>query len=269
MRQRGLILMLAGMFAAVIAAVLVFSLSSSKIAPVTIVAATVTPFPTQLAVIAARDIGIREVVAAADVVTREFPTGLLPADAVKSVADVMSKTATSKLFLGQVILDRQFIAAAERTGLSTIITPGKVLVAFPASGILNSVGAVRAGDHVDIQLSLPVSGTTTLNSSDAPEQQALGAKFLVTQQTIQNVEVYSIGAFTAEGDEGNTTNAPGAGTMTFVLDHQEALILKYIKDSGGIIDLVVRSINERNAVNTDPVSLDYLVDLYHFAELPR
>jgi hypothetical protein len=48
------------------------------------------------------------------------------------------------------------------------------------------------------------------------------------------------------------------------VDRQEALILKYIKDSGGSIDLVVRSAADDQAASTDPVSLDYLVDLYHF-----
>jgi hypothetical protein len=42
------------------------------------------------------------------------------------------------------------------------------------------------------------------------------------------------------------------------------LILKYIKDSGGTIDLVVRSVADDKTSPTDPVSLDYLVDLYRF-----
>jgi len=125
--------------------------------------------------------------------------------------------------------------------------------------MLNATGAVQAGDHVDILISLPVSGTTALTAG-APSQENGGAKSLVTQATMQNVQIYSTGVWSPDG----TKSESGLKVITFIVDRQEALILKYIKDSGGSIDLVVRSAADDQAASTDPVSLDYLVDLYHF-----
>ncbi|HMA33502.1 MAG TPA: Flp pilus assembly protein CpaB [Chloroflexia bacterium] len=280
MRQRGLMLMLAGMFAAVVAGLLVFALSNSQVqrtpvlTPVAVVP-TATAVPTEEVLLAAKDIPLRHVVAATDVVTRDYPLGLAPIDAFHIITDVLSTTSTSPVFAGEILVKRQFNAAGERTGASVVIPPGKLLVAFPASDMLESTGAVQPGDKVDILLTLPVSGTTVLNSSDAVSQQQQGAKEQVSQATMQNVEVYSEGVWTpqgpaatgGQGGANNGGNATEVKVITFIVDHQEALILKYVKDSGGTIDLAVRSLAEKDPVNTDPVSLDYLVDLYHFVTL--
>jgi hypothetical protein len=69
-------------------------------------------------------------------------------------------------------------------------------------------------------------------------------ELLSTQMTMQNVEILAVGA--PAGDE----PAPNAQTqasrqaqrtITFLLDHQDAVTLKFVKDSGGTMDLVVRS----------------------------
>ena len=263
MRRRGLLLMIFGVLAAGVAGVLVYYLSTSTGAqaapPPPTPQATATPIPVQSVLLAARDIPARTVITAQDVVTREFPVGLAPADAIREPGEVLSQTATTPVFAGEVLLKRQFIEANGLNGASTIIPAGKVLVAFPATDMLNATGAVQAGDHVDILISLPVSGTTALNA-DAPAQEAGGRKSLVTQATMQNVEVYSTGVWSPSG--GN--DQASLKVITFIVDRQEALILKYIKDSGGSIDLVVRSAADEQPGSTDPVSLDYLVDLYHF-----
>ena len=42
----------------------------------------------------------------------------------------------------------------------------------------------------------------------------------------------------------------------FLVDHQDALIIKFIKDAGGTIDLVLRSIEDQQVVRTDAVTMD-------------
>jgi pilus assembly protein CpaB len=277
MRRRGLLLMLAGLIAAVAAGIMIFSLSQSITPPrgtgtPQAAAPTATPFPSQIVVLAGRDLPLHTVIAPADVVTREFPVGLVPADAFSSPTQVLSQTATTQVFAGEVLLRRQFVAAGGNATASASLPAGKVLVPFPADDMLNSTGAVQPGDHVDILVSLPVSGTTTLPSNNSAPQEAAGSRPLVTQATMQNIEVYSTGLWQQRqtaAAPGAAGNAQGIKVVTFIVDHQEALILKYIKDSGGTIDLVVRSINDKDNVATDPVSLEYLVDLYHFVNLSR
>lgn len=268
MRRRGLLLMVVGMVAALSAGLLVFYLGTAAAAPTAPVATpepTVTPIPVQQVVLAARDIPARMVVQASDVVTREFPVGMVPNDVIAQPADVVSRTTTAAIFAGTMLIDRQFVQAEGHNGASTILPAGKVLVAFPATDMLDATGAVQAGDHVDILISLPVSGTTSLSAS-TPAQEAGGNKALVTQATMQNVEVYSTGLWSPTG---GTTSGDAVKVLTFMVDRQESLILKYIKDSGGTIDLVVRSVADDKTSPTDPVSLDYLVDLYRFVNGTR
>ena len=269
MRQRGLLLMVIGVLAALAAGLLVFYISSvaaqAQAGRPVEVAPTATPIPMQEVVLAARDIPGRTLVRAADVVTREYPVALVPADAFTTTTSVLSQTAMNMVFAGEIMLRRQFMEADGHRGASAILPPGKVLVAFPATDMLNATGAVREGDKVDILISLPVSGTATLDET-APPQQPGGQKALITQATMQNVEVYSTGVWSPTGE---TTSGEGLKVITFIVDRQQALILKYIKDSGGSIDLVVRSLAEEEVDQTDPVSLDYLVELYGFVNGTR
>ena len=49
-----------------------------------------------------------------------------------------------------------------------------------------------------------------------------------------------------------------------VRDHQDALVLKFIKDSGGVIDLALRSPDDNQAVQTDAVTLSTIYDQFKF-----
>jgi len=266
--------MLVGILAALGAGGLVYYLSltqvptAAAVPPTTVAVATATPLPREALVLAAHDILPRQLVTAADVVTREYPIGLAPDGAFHITSEVISRTATTQVFGGEILLARQF---TENQGGPTDITSdqlpaGKVLVAFPASDILSSVDGVRAGDHVDILVTLPVSGTTGTSAGGS----TTGGRYQAAQATMQDVTVYSRGspAQPVANTNGNGGTAASA-VITFVVDHQEALILKYIKDSGGTVDLVVRSIKDTKEIATDPVSLDYLIELYHFANAPR
>lgn len=271
MRRRGLLLLGAGLIAAIAAAILVFYLSTPQHPTEQLFTnPTVTPIPVAQVVVARRDIASGQQVSAQDVDTRTFPLSVILPDAIRDPASVISKTATAPIFGGQTLLSRQFGSAPPGQPTapeSTAIPKGKVLMAFPATGMLESTGAVQKGDQVDIMITLPVSGTVDLQSNGAPAQGRPGDRSVVSQATLQNITVYSTGLWTPQGGAATAAEQP-VKVLTFIVDHQEALILKYIKDSGGTIDLVIRSAQDTNQVPTDAVSLDYLVDLFRFVNLP-
>ena len=273
--RTAIIFILLGLFAAVAAAAVVFFLTASTRTPPGPTAST-TPqatVTTREVIIATTDIPANSVISSTQVVTAAYPLDLVPADAITKVSDVLSTTARANVFSGQILLQRQFIAAGGRTGASVNIPAGKVLVAFPATDMLNSTGAVQAGDKVDILQSIPISGTTRLDAgSDVDTQVRPGTTTLVTQGTLQNIEVYSVGFWSPPGQQAQTSAqqqqaANNLKVITFVVDHQEALILKFVKDSGGTIDLAVRSAADTTTTETDPVTIDYLVDLFGFIGL--
>jgi Flp pilus assembly protein CpaB len=224
MRRRGLLLLAAGLIAAIAAAILVFYLSTPPPPRPGETAAgpTVTPVPVEQVVIAARDIAPRQPVNAADVVTRTYPVGVVQADAVRDPASVISMTATTQIFRGQTLLTRQFdpnAAAGPAPPVSTTIPAGKVLMAFPATGMLESTGAVQAGDHVDIMITLPVSGTIDLPSNGAPAQGRPGDRSIVSQATLQNVTVYNTGLWTPQAGAAAAAAAQPVKVITFIVDH--------------------------------------------------
>jgi pilus assembly protein CpaB len=266
--RRGLLFIGLGLIAAIAAGVVVYSLSTSLGQEA--VQASTQPTPivqTREVVVAAVDIEPSTAITNTHILTANWPVNLLRGDVFTDTEQVLGQTATSKAFGGQPLLKSQFLPAGGRTGVSAAIPPGKVLVAFPSTDILNSTGAVQTGDHVDILLTIPISGTARLNlASEAESQLGAGQRQIVSQITLQNIEVYNTGFWTPPGQA--TENAQALKVITFVVDPQEALFLKFIKDSGGTIDLIVRSLADAGEVSTYPVNLDALVDVYRFIGLP-
>jgi Flp pilus assembly protein CpaB len=90
---------------------------------------------------------------------------------------------------------------------------------------------------------------------------------LSVQTTMQNVEVLAVGQ---EATAPSNSVSPLAGgrqpgnVITFLVDHQDALVLKFIKDSGGVIDLALRSPDDSQAVQTDAVTLSTIYDQFKF-----
>jgi len=281
LNRRALILVIIGLVAAVAASVVVYYLVTNvpKPAPPTVVTQGPTPVPQRVVVIAATDISASSQITSSQLTLGSYPEDLVPADAITRTADVLGSSPRTPIFSGQILLRRQFLDSGGGPTASRYIPAGKVLVAFPSTDMLNATGAVQPGDHVDIMLSIPVSGTARLDAgSPNGTQLESGARTLVSQTTLQNVEVYSMGLWTppgqqtqANGNGNGNTNQPANNNsvkiITFIVDHQEALILKYVKDSGGTVDLAIRSAADNQQVQTDPVTLDYLVDVFGFIGL--
>src|SRR5437870_3132641 len=79
-----------------------------------------------------------------------------------------------------------------------------------------------------------------------------------TQTTIQNLEVLQV--------IGPTPQQPQRGSaLTFIVDHQTALVLKYLRDSLATIDVAVRSRAESQDVTTRSVDITYLVTSFGIA----
>jgi len=256
--------------AALAAGISVYALSNN-VSDTAIAAVQPTPLPqsTLDIVVANGDIEPSTVLTNSNLTTRPYVRDSVPTGAFTDTAKLIGSTTVQTIYSGQPIIDKEFFDAGGRNGIvSSVIPQGKVLAAFPSTDILNSTGAIQRGDHVDILLSIPISGTARIDAGARTTSQVGGTTTLVSQATLQNIEVYSVGTWAPGG--GGQPAQPGAGQkiVTFLVEHQEALILKYVKDSGGTIDIVVRSLKDGDLVKTDPVNIDYLVDLYKFIGLP-
>ena len=191
-------------------------------------------------IVAKVDIPVRTVVTSDIILRRSFPADLVPAGALTRDADALGLTTIAPIARGQTIVAGQLNSAEGKSGASVTIAKGSVLVAFPTTDPLSTAGLVNIGDRVDVLASV-IQGT--------------GPDAKVSQTTIQNLEVIDILGPTKEQPQRVTS-------LVFAVDHQVALVLKYLRDSQATIDLAIRSRAENELVKTTSVDLQYLTQTY-------
>jgi len=266
MRKRaGLLLMLVGLMLASLAALLVLGMAQQSQQQ------AVQQVKQVFVVTLVRDVPENTVIAADMVVVKPFPLEFAPPGAVAAIEEAAGKYSAAKLFKDTVLLRSQLNLNKRARDLASNLPPGKVAFWMPQPELLAAAGVLKAGDRVDVLL--------TVNMGDQNN------KWYSTQTTLQNVEIFSVGTVEQVADSGATpvngasaaiTSArASAGTspkntgdpataLVLLIDHQDAVILKFVKDVDGIVDLVLRSTDDAQIVRTDGVSPDVLVDRYKF-----
>jgi pilus assembly protein CpaB len=198
---------------------------------------------------------------------KAFPAAFAPASAAAKIEDLDGKFATTSIMPDQIVLTSQASTTRRSSNLSASIPPGKVAFWMPVPDLLASTGGLQLGDHFDLLLSVELSQV----GKGAPADQVTG---ISTQTTLQNVEVYFVGQATnadapdAGGTPANGAKSTGQRVMAVLVDPQDALMIKYIKDSGGTIDLVLRGRDAKDPVSTEAVTADQLMDRFKF-RLPQ
>jgi pilus assembly protein CpaB len=286
MRQRtGLYLVLIGLLLAGVTAVLVIRIGNQA------TEASRSALRQVSVVVTNRSILDKTPITADALAVKSFPADFAPPGALGSLDQAVGKFASGYIARNQIIVADQLVPALPSPNLSDRVPVGKVAIWLPMPALLAGAGVLRPGDHIDILLSLAVTA-----GQDA--QNTMGGG-LSTQTTLQNVEVFRLGAeeidLTAPAPALGSPNgqaaagprqvpappnatpgaapaksaaAPAAGVIGFLVDHQDALMIKFIKDSGGTIDLVLRASDDPQVVRTDAVAMDVLTDRFRFRVPP-
>ncbi len=181
----------------------------------------------------------------------------LPISGVEFVAGKLSNT---RIYPGQVIVATQLVDKSleeQRLGLgsdlSYIVPDGQVAMALPIDQISSVAGALRAGDQVDIiaTVNVPDEGSTSEETGTA-----------VTQFLLQKVQILRVGPWTIQDDAQQQDPAAVGGIVTVIVDPQQALELKRIRESANW-EFVLRSITDDSDFATDPVDDLYLIEQYN------
>lgn len=225
--------------------------------------------PTVEVVVAAQDLPERVAVPEVAVKVMKVPAEVAAASAATKPADVVGRYPLVPIYQGEIIMKPKLADSAGKTGPAFVLKEGMVAATLAGSDLLNGTGAIRAGDKVDLLMSLsltpPVPTGPAAMSAPPPEAPSIP---IVSQKMLQNLEVLHVGTFAAAGQP----EGQGAGkSITFQVSHQDALILKWAKDSGGVIDMVLRHPADNEPVETEPIALDYIFSQFkfRFAEAPR
>jgi pilus assembly protein CpaB len=210
-------------------------------------------------VVASQAVKVRSPLTDKDVVLRSVPVNLAPEGALQQTSAVVGKVTMTDLVPGEVILQQRLADpnVASGDGRTALMMAGdEVLMAFPAQDLLSKAGILKAGDHVDLLFSLQVPanrGLAGVRSASGSEQE------LITFNVLPNVTISALvgGTVTKEGSEIGVPQA-----YLFLVSPQDALTLKYVKDAGGTLDMVLRAPGAEQPAEADPVDVDYVIRRY-------
>jgi Flp pilus assembly protein CpaB len=197
----------------------------------------------------------------------------IPNGAVTDVGYVVGRRALRDIAEGEV-LSTEDVEPPESTEPDDWELGNEYLaVALPADDILSQWGAVRVGDHVDVLLTLDVILETPLYPQEEaqalPEGETLQmitrdqSMDQVSALVLQNLEVLRIiqePTATQEGEEGTTE--PVRRALVLKITPQDAVLLKYFRNSSANIDLALRTSENASLFDVEAVNINYLVLRY-------
>lgn len=220
--------------------------------------------PQVYVVMAVREIPDGAVVVPDALVVRPFPAEFAPPGAIAQPEQAVGKFAVGTLYRDQILMNGHVSTGKKAASMSDRVPNGKVVVWLPMPDLLAGQVGFRPGDRLDILLSLKL-----LSNSLGQESNNGGSLGMSTQTTLQNVEIFAIGEQLQAGVQATSSGVSARASnsnqpLALLVDHQDAIIIKYIKDSGGTIDLALRSSDEERIVRTDAVTVDSIAERFRF-----
>lgn len=229
---------------------------------------------TQTVVVASRDLFLGTLITSGDVVTKEVPVEATPREFVVSVEDAVDKILKVDMVGGEIITPQNLANPTDVThDIAWVMSETHVLMAFPATDLISRLSIVQRGDIVDLYATIS-SEIETINENGETEIQTTR----LTLDSMQRVEITALVAdiivndeqVRAEAGEDETVPRRSVNIQAYLLalDPQDALILKFLKDSGANFDLVLRAPTSTGQFNLTPVTSEYLQELYGLEILP-
>ena len=234
-------------------------------------------------IVVTRDLRLGDTLAEADVILSRVPVEIAPRDAITTIEEAIGKMIKSDLIQGEMILQHNLADPTNSNrDLSFILSEDHVLMAFPAEDLMSRESMIKRGDIIDIfatftqiidRIDDPI---TELDESENP---------LEISFTVDSMQKVSVTAMVLEIIEGETNEQSGgilsggtgqaaSGTITNVkayllaLDPQDALILKHLKDTGAIFDIVLRNPTSTVEFNLTPITEKFIIEYYGLEILP-
>lgn len=227
-------------------------------------------------VVAARAVALRSTLTSEDLEVKELPVDLLPEGVLSDVLDAEGKVALVDISPGELILARRLMEANMISAdgrLALFIAEDEVLMAFPATDLMSRAGVLKPGDRVDLLISLHFPTDRGMVMLAEGEKVAGpggpgGKEELATFVLLENVGIAGfVGGPSAQEESGGMLS-PGAKeassvkAILFTLTPQDALVLKYVKDAGGVQDIVLRAPGAEYAFSIEPVDVDFVINRY-------
>ena len=233
-------------------------------------------------IITAHDLAVGAVLNREDVQIASVPVSLVPRDALQTIEAALGKITVVHLIQGEMVLQHHL---ADPTNVSHdvgyVIADDQVLMAFPSTDLMSTLGVLQRGDTVDIfatmtmevspTITTPGIGTTTEGQQTIPR--------IFTFDAFQRVQITAIVADVVAESGSNTTTQGGTQptpnpanikirAYLLALNAQDALVLKHMRDTGANFDIVLRSPTSNELFDVSPVTEEYLIQRFEL-QTPR
>jgi pilus assembly protein CpaB len=226
--------------------------------------------PEVTVVVAARAVPVRSALKPEDVEIRSVPVNAAPEGALRDAADAIGKLTLVDLYPGEMLLAQRLVApnVAAAGGRTALVMAGdQVLMALPAADLMSQAGVLKPGDHVELLFSLAFPAMSGAPGAPAGAGYvARDQKGMTTFDALQNVAVSAlVTGGVAQAANGKVAaqqaQMPVEGILLAV-SSQDALVLKYAKDNGGVMDVVLRAPGVEQPLTAEPVDAGYLINRY-------
>jgi pilus assembly protein CpaB len=292
-KLRGIILLIVGILLILLAAGAVYFLSRQA-GGITGLTARPTPVSdlSGRGFVITRDLKLGEVIKDGDLLEVNFPPNLLPRDPVTSINEAIGKFVKADLIQGELLL-KHHLADPTNTNhdLAYILDAEHVLMAISIDDVMTHENIIKRGDIIDIlvtvkvvvpspntvteqQTGTSIGGQTTLGQTTQDQMNTETIERDFTFDAFQQTDITAL-VMGVVNENGNTnTNAFSTGSQQeqpvqtkinaylLALNPQDALVLKHLKDAGGIFDFVLRSPASTLTFDLTPITQEYIIELF-------
>jgi pilus assembly protein CpaB len=236
-------------------------------------------------VITTRDLILGELVADSDVTTLSIPAEFVPRDTLNKTEDAINKFVTTGLVQGEMLLKHNLADPTNiNHDIAYILNDSHVLFAFPARDLMSVNSVIQRGDIVDILATIsievgkigPIEEDQITALPERGDDEEKAETRVLTINANQAVEITALVAdiIKAEEEDGRDQNLPPTrnevkvNAYLLALPPQDALVLKHLIDTGGKFDMVLRAATSRGKFDLNPVTKEYIVELYGLGIVP-
>jgi len=270
--RTGIIIAIVGIIVIVAGIFVLLNFVRQALAPLP--APTPVPVITEQVIVVTHDLEAGTVLQSEDLTTIGVPVELVPQNALRNTEGAIGRFTKIPLVSGEIVMSHHLADPSNISrDLAFVIGEEQVLMAFPAGDLMSKLNILQRGDIVDVlvttQQTVPAPGVSTGEQTEETRTFTFDALQLI-EVTAMVVEVITEGRSSGpgigvEGELATPTPQPSevqVQAYLLALSPQDALVLKNLRDSGAIFDLVLRSPISTQLFELEPVLEEYLIDRY-------
>ena len=233
-------------------------------------------------VVTTRDLSLGDTLSNADVELASVPVEIAPRTAITSLDEAVGKIIKTDLVQGEMVLSHNLADPTNNIrDLSFVLSDDHVLLAFPGDDLMSRESMVQRGDIVDIFATFKQE-IRSIEEAAAVEGEAQEPKTRTfTVDTMQRVGVTAL-VLDVIQEQGNANVDPTQNgqqqpapesesrirAYLLALNPRDALILKHLKDTEAIFDIVLRAPTSTIQFDLTPVTEEYIIEFYGLEILP-